>query len=335
MIHLFNPENDLALANNLDRFTLPKGAAAIRLAGTFLPMFWADKDDFILTQTVVDSAMSHYQSRYNLYGTASHTVPSGHSLAPWGWSRYTRSEFIRAGAEQSLLPDNATLESQRQLSHRRTAIAINRALGVDNSMMAVEATSIEQARDAVAQMGSAVIKLPWSSSGRGVIYSSQIAPENFNSYVGGMIAHQGSVTIEPRLNRLQDFAALFFSDGKRVEFRGLSVFATNNAGFYEGNIVEPQDLLARRIDADITDITKALEPILTQLVAPLYNGWLGIDMMTHSNKSGSMEIAPCVEMNLRMTMGVAAMLAAEKVFPIEKAPMLLKVDPTGVSLEAL
>ena len=58
-------------------------------------------------------------------------------------------------------------------------------------------------------------------------------------------------------------------------------------------------------------------------------------MMTYRKPNGSIEIAPCIEMNLRMTMGVGAMSAAEKVFAVEKMPMLLKVTPSGVNLERM
>ena len=202
-------------------------------------------------------------------------------------------------------------------------------------MLAIEAFTAEQAKETVARFGNAVIKLPWSSSGRGVIYSSQITSENFDNYVGGMIARQGSVSIEPRLERIQDFATLFFSNGESVEYRGISIFATNHAGFYEGNIVEPQHLLAKKLNFDINSLSNKLVQILTKLIIPHYRGWLGIDMMTYRSPNGSVEIAPCIEMNLRMTMGVGAMLAAEKVFAVEKMPMLLKVTPSGVSLERM
>lgn len=334
-IHLFNPENDLALAADLVNFTAPKGAVAIRNAGTYLPMFWTEKDDLILANTEIDSAMNHYRQRYNLHGTASSIVPNGYHPSPWGWSRYTRNEFIKAGACEASLPDSRTIEQIRMLSHRRTAIAINRAIGVSENIMTVEAFSIEQAREAVARMGDSVIKLPWSSSGRGVLYSSHINPKNFDIYIGGMIANQGSVTIEKELNKLQDFATLFYSNGESVEYRGLSIFATSNAGFYEGNIVEPQHLLTKRLGVNINDIIAELERILTIIVAPLYKGWLGIDMMLFTNNQGSIEIAPCIEMNLRMTLGVAAMAAATKVFPIEQKPMLLKVSHLGVSLNPM
>ena len=333
-IHLFNPENDLALASGLECFTPPKGAVAISHAGALLPMFWAEKDDHILSDIAPSPEMEQYIRRYRLQGTAvSHTEACA-SPSPWGWSLYSRRIFRKAGVDEGLLPDNDTLEKIRLLSHRRSSIIINRGLGVSEHLIPVEASSPEEVREALARFaGKGVIKLPWSSSGRGVIRADQIADQRLDAYVGGMISRQGSVMVEPLLDRRRDFAALFHCANSTVRYRGLSLFATNHAGFYEGNIVLPQRELAAELGVDISHIIKPLEQILSELVGNTYEGWLGIDMMIHSDGNGRLQIAPCIELNLRMTMGVAAMLAAEKAFAVERVrPMLIKVSPEGVTL---
>lgn len=335
MVHLFNPENDLALASGLEHFTPPKGALAIRRAGQWLPMFWASDGDTIICDRPVDENLVFYAGRYGLCGNAAETIVTDSVAMPWGWSMYTRNELMRRGISAEAMPDPKDLEKLRALSHRRTSITINRALGIPDSMLSVEAATTDEALEAIRRWGEAVIKLPWSSSGRGVFYSSQIPAEKLESYIGGMISRQGSVTVEPKLNRLQDFAALFHCDDKKAEYRGLSVFATNHAGFYEGNIVAPQKQLSRRLGADIRPITDELEKVLSDIIAPHYNGWLGIDMMKYISADGRQEIAPCIEMNLRMTMGVAALHAAEKVYSVERSEMLLKVSPEGVCLRRM
>lgn len=333
-IHLFNPENDLALASGLECFTPPKGAVAISHAGALLPMFWAEKDDHILSDIAPSPEMEQYIRRYRLQGTAvSHTEACA-SPSPWGWSLCSRHIFRKAGVDDGLLPDKDTLEKIRILSHRRSSIIINRGLGVSEHLIPVEASSPEEVREALARFsGKGVIKLPWSSSGRGVIRSDQIADQRLDAYVGGMISRQGSVMVEPLLDRRRDFAALFHCANSTVSYRGLSLFATNHAGFYEGNIVLPQRELAAELGVDISHIINPLEQILSELVGNTYEGWLGIDMMIHRDGNGRLQIAPCIELNLRMTMGVAAMLAAEKVFAVERVrPMLIKVSPEGVTL---
>ena len=51
-LHLFNPENDLALAANLDHYTPPKAAVDLRRSGALLPMWYADAGDRVLCHGV-------------------------------------------------------------------------------------------------------------------------------------------------------------------------------------------------------------------------------------------------------------------------------------------
>lgn len=55
---------------------------------------------------------------------------------------------------------------------------------------------------------------------------------------------------------------------------------------------------------EIDSIRLALEEILTTMVAHCYDGYLGIDMLLFRQPDGTIGINPCVEMNLRTTMGV-------------------------------
>ena len=43
---------------------------------------------------------------------------------------------------------------------------------------------------------------------------------------------------------------------------------------------------------------------LDSIIAPHYDGPLGIDMMFYKNENGEIALNPCVEVNLRMTMGM-------------------------------
>ena len=44
--------------------------------------------------------------------------------------------------------------------------------------------------------------------------------------------------------------------------------------------------------------------VLDALIAPHYDGPLGVDMMLYRNTDGTIALNPCVEVNLRMTMGM-------------------------------
>lgn len=330
-IHFFNPENDLALALGQRRFTPPKAAVAIRRAGCLLPLWWAAPDDFVLVDSPeAASGALAMKKRYGLKAGVVTRAPSGAEPSPWGWSHYARRVFEAAGTDNSLLPDIATLDRLRELSHRRTTIAIHRHLGTDRRLMPVEAFSLKEVTDALDRTADAVVKLPWSSSGRGVIYSSSLPRDTFLDTVKGMINRQGSVLIEPRYERIHDFAMLFDCHDRRVGFVGLSMFVTNGKGFYGGNLVADGNEIIRRLGIDVDLLIPAVGEALTQVVAPHYNGPAGVDMLTYRDSHGITAIAPCIEVNLRMTMGFAALAIMKRLAP--DRPMLLGVRADGIHL---
>ena len=52
ILHIFNPEHDLALAANLSNFTAPRAARLLRQQLGWLPALWAEEDDLILVDDV-------------------------------------------------------------------------------------------------------------------------------------------------------------------------------------------------------------------------------------------------------------------------------------------
>lgn len=63
---------------------------------------------------------------------------------------------------------------------------------------------------------------------------------------------------------------------------------------------------------DVAPLAHRIASILTPMIAPHYTGWLGVDMMLHTDSTGGTAVWPCVEINLRLTMGVLALYAAER-----------------------
>ena len=332
---LFNPETDLALAADESQYTPPRAALTLRHAGALLPLWWAKEDDYILVDTLSMAAQAEeLKSRFNLHGTLVTSAPSGAAPHPWGWSRYTRSLFLRAGVDETLLPSDQSLAAMRTLSHRRTTIEIHRKLDTPQHLRPVEAHTLDYAEETIDRFGSAVIKLPWSSSGRGILYSAQIPRDTLRNYISGIIHRQGSALIEPHLQRINDFAALFQCEGSQAHFRGLSAFNTDNRGCYIGNIIAPQSHIARHIGIDLTDTISRLTSIISNIIAPFYSGWLGVDMLTYADSHGHTALAPCIEVNLRSTMGIAVLHISEKL-PVSDTPRPLHITPAPPTAEAI
>lgn len=314
-IHLFNPENDLALAAGCRQYTPPPNARAIHKAGALLPMWWAEEDDIILAPTEMSDEARNLSERFGLKGCISditHNISDAH---PWGWSLDAKRQFINFGVDESVLPTDCHIERMRQLGHRRISIEILKRIDtVDH--LPVETTNAIDIVRIERQYPGCYVKSPWSGSGRGVFCAGSLNEDALLRRAEGIIHRQGSVIIERGLDKILDFAALFHSDGKEVSFRGLSIFSTEARGMYNGNIVSHQKDLEKRLSdfIDLRNLRSIVEQetdVLTELVASTYNGWLGIDMMIH-RENGKFKIMPCVEMNLRMTMGVVAMKIQER-----------------------
>lgn len=118
--------------------------------------------------------------------------------------------------------------------------------------------------------------------------------------------------VEPLYTKIIDLAAEFYSDGKgRVRLLGLSLFETKN-GAYTGNIVAPEarkrEVVSKYISLNILD--RAIADIVSLTSSQFdgtYKGHFGIDMMVVADKDRGFSLHPCVELNLRRTMGYVAL----------------------------
>ena len=121
---------------------------------------------------------------------------------------------------------------------------------------------------------------------------------------------QGSIVVEQFLHKVTDFALEFWLDGKGgVEYRGLSLFYTNERGAYRGNWVAPEEQKLAWLAQYIP--LQYLQEIRAWWTARLsrfdYAGPVGIDMMLAQEG-----ICPCIETNWRWTMGLVSCLVAEQ-----------------------
>jgi hypothetical protein len=248
------------------------------------------------------------------------------SISPWGWDKAIRRELERMGVEASLLPTVEQIEQIRQLSHRRTSAQLLPLLQMEGTIgEAFECTTVEEVTELMQRYGRLVLKAPWSSSGRGVRFCDAARLVNneeiiMNNWVRNVIKTQGSIMAEPYYNKVKDFGMEFEADAEgRIHYLGLSLFHTVN-GAYEGNILATesvkQEMISRYIPACFLDSVK--QTIAERLTLNGYVGPFGIDMMVvkpgEGNHNSQLSILnsqlllhPCVEINLRRTMGHVAL----------------------------
>lgn len=333
---IFNPENDIALSNNLLHFTPPRNALLLRRYGAMIMSWLADDDDYILSDAGAFYDIN--ESGVDLTGTgipknlqtySPRALTEIEQIIPWGWSKAIVGELQHLGLSNTLLPSMDTLEAIRQLSHRRSSIFINTRLKEFgfSANIPTEITDIKELEPILKNQTPIVIKSPWSSSGRGVLFSDDISIDQLIKLTTGILKNQCSVLVEPKLNGILDFAMLFNMDAGTAHYVGLSIFDTIGKGNYSGNLVADKPTLLKHLTqyvpaSKIFALQSALSEILANLIGSTYNGICGIDMMIFRTPDGKYDIAPCIELNLRHTMGyVAHRLAERLVVPGQTARM--------------
>ena len=313
VLHLFNPENDLALAADMACYTPPPAAVRLRSRGALLPLWFASEGDLIMAPPELEASALRLRDEYGLSGEifTADKLKEVDAVCPWGWSEDARRRFRNAGVPESLLPDDGLLRSYRNLSHRRTSVEVLRAVGWHS--LPVEAHTLQEALAAIAGFGGrAFVKFPWSSSGRGVFDSSALSPAKLADTVSGCIRRQGSVMLEPVYEKERDFAMLFHCSAGKTEYHGLSCFDTRPGGAYSGNVIASQEKLSAIVGIDLSDVRRKVERALDAVIAPHYTGPLGVDMMVARTGGGERFVMPCVEVNLRYTKGFVAMAVARR-----------------------
>ena len=294
-LYVFNPENDMALADGHPGYTPPVQIQQMRRELWWLPQWWAEDEDIVWNG----------EERLNLSDDT--------RILPWGWSPSLCHQLKQAGVQESLLPSQKELEHLRQLSHRQTAVSLlqelRSELPLDGNFAgnSVLCRSIEEAEETANAYGEALLKSPWSSSGRGLMKTDN---PQWKAWASRILKAQGSIVVEQFMHKVTDFALEFWLDGKgRVEYRGLSLFYTNERGAYLGNWVAPEEQKLAWLAQYIP--LQYLQEIRAWWTARLsrfdYAGPVGIDMMLAQEG-----ICPCIEVNWRWTMGLVSCLVAEQ-----------------------
>lgn len=97
-----------------------------------------------------------------------------------------------------------------------------------------------------------------------------------------------------------------------VRFAGYSLFETDAHGNYKLNLLLSNTEIEHRLSAYVSreilhEVRSCLLSALQRLLKDDYEGYLGVDMMI-CRVAGGYVVHPCVEINLRMNMGVVSRL---------------------------
>ena len=319
-LHIFNPDHDLALAANQKIFTAPHAGRLLRGDLSFIPSLWADDGDLVLVDDI-DSAcdkMRHlcgyenherveFVTKLQLQKIFADTMLVD-SIHPWGWNLSLKEELRRIGCPDIMLPTDETMQNIRALSSRQWA-----ATHLQNGVKYV--TSLHELQLLAQDMRRVVVKAPWSSSGRGVRYltAQTLQAPGFSRWAEHIMEKQGGVTVEPYYNKVKDFGMEFEAVDGQIVYRGLSLFQVmKNA--YVGNVLaseeEKEEMLRGVVSHEqLVAVSEHVKKVMQPALRGVYNGPFGVDMMVCAKQPGSKDVFvnPCIELNLRRTMGHVAL----------------------------
>ncbi|MDO4180867.1 MAG: hypothetical protein Q4D36_06215, partial [Bacteroidales bacterium] len=245
-------------------------------------------------------------------------TPIYNKVFPWGWNAALIRRLREAGISGDVMPSAEQMAAIRRLSARQTAVRVLGRLRVLLPDVTVGDAfvfnSVEQVQEFVLHTPSSVLKAPWSGSGRGIQYAGGIFPLPQRKWVERVIRTQQAVIGEPFYERVIDFAMEFYAFGDgNIRFVGYSLFETDKRGSYIENVLAADEAIENRL-ADYVPIAwlhrlrDVLSVELRMAIGKEYQGYLGVDMMVCRLSDGRYALHPCVEINLRMNMGVVSRL---------------------------
>lgn len=266
---IFNCSNDMALAANVRQYFPPKRIQQMEEDLKDLAQYWDE--------------------------------------GPWGWSPATKLRYRKMGIAECDLPTDEWIEEVRKLSSREYACNYIRTMLSELNDERLVGGEMEFCKS-LKLMDTDCIRIyksPWSSSGRGVFTSHNLKQEQVKTRLMGYLNSQGGYAMDRFYDKEGDYAMEFFvGRDHKVDFLGYSVFHAAENGAYGYNLVDDQHVLMPPGHKD-SDLHERLILYHKQhLGLTQYHGPVGIDML----KCSDGRIHPCIEINLRMNMGILAIM---------------------------
>lgn len=353
-LHIFNPENDLALACFEPHFIPPRSARVMADDLSVLPAWWAKEGDAVCVASVGEAARIiglpegalcprvRWVSREDCAGYD--------CVRPWGWSPLLVNRLCQGGCDAETLPDETELRCWRGLSGRRHAVELLSFLTGRDSVLGREWSGFLCGRSSyctdegeivrlLGEYPETILKAPWSGSGKGLRLGRTGFVPPLSGWCRRLLREQGAVVVEPLYDKVCDFALEFETDGGGgVSYRGLSLFFTTHQGAYAGNRVaaeqEKERWMLRHIPAGMfAALREELQACIGRVFAGSYRGPLGVDMMLcRVPGRNRLCVHPCVEVNLRRTMGLVAVDLARYVAPGSEGRFVIDFFKDGNAL---
>lgn len=347
-LYLFNPDADMALADFSENYMPPALIRQMAVDLALLPLWWAEQGAGVVAASAYNQSYLQRWSQQFPLPAQLLTPPELAAVAqpdvlPWGWSPAVRKWLLKQGIAASALPSLSALAKHRQQAGKQTALAILDSFrGIDGccgqgSLLHTLAACEDYWRS---RQGRCLFKAPWSGSGKGLLWCYSDFSASVSGWCRRVLSEQQVLIGMPIYNKVYDFAMEFWMDGSgNASFIGYSLFHTTAKGAYQGNVLMSDAAIEQLLSAAVP--SASLPQIRRQLQVQLpmhypgYRGYLGVDMMVCRMADGHSAVFPCVEVNLRMNMGIVAhQLAHRFLLPGSRGRFSVEVSPSPHALQA-
>lgn len=319
-VYLFNPDTDMALADNRENYMPPAPVRQMALDLALLPLWYADEGSLVWAASDYNAdflrrANCQWKMNVRLVTTPELQEMENVEYLPWGWNVALRKRLLGVGVKETLLPSADMLAVWREYASRAWVADWLRLLGHIEGCCGESHNLYDEdaCRRFVECHAASVLKSPWSGSGKGLNWCKGRFTDAISGWCRRVLDKQGLVTASPVYEKCEDFAMEFYADGVgKADFVGYSLFSTNASGAYEGNWLLSAQMFEDRMKGygvrQVLDTVRMAVSEVVGIYARFYRGYLGVDMMLCREAiSGQLKIHPCVEVNLRMNMGVVAL----------------------------
>ena len=302
----------MALASGSPYYMAPASAKKMARDLATLPAWYADEGGDILLAEVGQMEWMRKECPFPMaVGWILKPDAAYGSISPWGWSPALLHR-LRGDGVPELLSDGQ-MDAIRVLSGRKTAVELLPKLRMEGTVgESFWLTSVDELGACSAIYNKVLLKAPWSGSGKGIQPLTGMPDDNLKGWAKRIIATQGGVVCEPFYDKVEDFAMEFLASADGVAFAGYSLFEADARGIYKENWLATdeaiEDRLSRYVPKEVLgNVRERLLHELPLVLGDAYQGYLGVDMMVIRTGDG-FAVHPCVEVNLRMNMGVVSRL---------------------------
>lgn len=332
MIHFFNPGHEYALLNQSPYYTYPSNIVKLQQELASVAIWYANDGDIVIGFEELTDSFEEYTKGIckNVHYIplseieAKKNLLKNQVISLWGISPQAIHFFEELNKQYELdlvIPqwNNQFVE----LGSRKKALECLSFLVKENQQIQENTlpqiqTSLESIEKLVNTTSHKLLaKAPYSSSGRGLLWLPLgELTRTERQILNGILKKQSYVSIEKALNKKLDFAMEFEINSQNVEFIGYSLFNTNEKGAYQSNYIGRQENIVKQLEefidsAFLKKIKTDLIQFLTTHYQPLYEGYIGVDMMIYE-ETGLFHLQPCIEINMRNNMGILSLNFSEK-----------------------